>query len=244
MVSLRVSHWSVNAHRMTGYAIYAGMKPHERLQQARLNAGYSTASSAAAAFGWTPSTYLGHENGSRGLRADAAKRYARAFGVSWAWLMGADEGFEEVIDALTPIPVAGVLDPGAYRERGFRLEGIPAELHLQVFGYNSAELEAFVAYGSRDAQHFVISAKAGALALVEDDELIVQRSDGARVETAAWRLERGPRGLELRAVYAPHVSVGREPSEVLNDADVRVIGVVVAEFKVKRRPMRPSEDEE
>jgi len=221
------------------------MKQHERLQQARLNAGYSTASAAAEAFGWAASTYLGHENGSRGLRTDAAKRYARAFGVSWTWLMGADEGFEEVVNTLTPIPVVGVLDPGAYREPGFRLEGTPTELFLQVFGYNSEELEAYAVYGtSRQAQHFVIAAKRGTPALLEDDELILQRIEGSRVELAAWRLERGPRGIELRTAYAPHVSLSAEPLDIVDDDNVQVVGTVVAEFRIKRRPMRPVTDDE
>lgn len=63
----------------------------ERLREARLRAGYATATDAARAFGWTPSTYMGHENGSRGLRKEAAQRYARGFGVSWTWLLGGDE---------------------------------------------------------------------------------------------------------------------------------------------------------
>ena len=62
--------------------------PAQRLQLARERAGYRTGTDAARAFGWKASTYLGHENGSRGLRKDAAQRYARAFGVQWTWLIG------------------------------------------------------------------------------------------------------------------------------------------------------------
>lgn len=65
--------------------------PHERLQQAREERGYATGTAAAEAFGWPISTYLGHENGSRGLRADAARRYAAALGADPAWLLLGDD---------------------------------------------------------------------------------------------------------------------------------------------------------
>ena len=66
-------------------------EPHERLKVARLLAGYSSATEAAKAFGWTVSTYLGHENGSRGLQADAAQRYGRAYRVPWTYLLTGHE---------------------------------------------------------------------------------------------------------------------------------------------------------
>lgn len=58
----------------------------DRLREARIAAGYADATAAAAAFGWKYPTYAGHENGSRGARADAIQRYARAFGVDPSWL--------------------------------------------------------------------------------------------------------------------------------------------------------------
>lgn len=64
-----------------------------RLRQARANAGFENATEAAKRFGWTISTYLGHENGSRGFKIDSAREYARAFKVSPEWLMfGGPEG--------------------------------------------------------------------------------------------------------------------------------------------------------
>lgn len=76
-------------------------EPHERLQQARGNAGYSTATEAAQRRGWTVSTYLGHENGTRGLRAPTAATYAEAFNVEPAWLLYGEASDKEVS------PVAG-----------------------------------------------------------------------------------------------------------------------------------------
>lgn len=61
--------------------------PAERLRIARLRAGYETAKEAALALGFPVSTYLGHENGSRGYPAKKAAIYARKFKVREQWLL-------------------------------------------------------------------------------------------------------------------------------------------------------------
>jgi transcriptional regulator with XRE-family HTH domain len=62
------------------------MNAHQRLQEARKFKGYTTPTDAARENGWTISTYLAHENGSRGLTLEAAARYADAFGCDPGWL--------------------------------------------------------------------------------------------------------------------------------------------------------------
>lgn len=61
--------------------------PAERLRFARQRAGYKTGKGAAKALGFPVSTYLGHENGSRGFPAKKADVYARRFKVSPEWLL-------------------------------------------------------------------------------------------------------------------------------------------------------------
>lgn len=61
--------------------------PNARLKEARIKAGFETAKAAADKFRWHRSTYAAHENGQNGLREDAAERYAKAFGVTKAWLL-------------------------------------------------------------------------------------------------------------------------------------------------------------
>lgn len=61
--------------------------PAERLRVARLRAGYETGKDAAEAMGQPVSTYLGHENGSRGYPAKKAAIYARKFKVREQWLL-------------------------------------------------------------------------------------------------------------------------------------------------------------
>jgi hypothetical protein len=59
----------------------------DRLRTARIAAGYATGTAAAEAFGWKPSTYLGHENGDRELSKAAARRYGTALKVDPAYLL-------------------------------------------------------------------------------------------------------------------------------------------------------------
>jgi len=59
----------------------------QRLKDARVRAGFSSALDAVRQFGWIQSTYLGHENGSRGIKAAMARQYAKAFGISLDWLL-------------------------------------------------------------------------------------------------------------------------------------------------------------
>ena len=63
----------------------------DRLRKARLAKGFKSARSAAIRHGWVPSTYASHENGQTPVPVDDAKGYARAYGVTAAWILTADE---------------------------------------------------------------------------------------------------------------------------------------------------------
>lgn len=85
-----------------------------RLRQARERAGYENARVASERFGWTYSTYVGHENGNRGMKASTLGEYARAFKVDLRWLMtgqGAistektSSGFAEDAPGFDPHPI-------------------------------------------------------------------------------------------------------------------------------------------
>ncbi|GEP00566.1 XRE family transcriptional regulator [Methylobacterium haplocladii] len=65
--------------------------PAERLQFLRKRAGFETASDAARAYGWTKSTYLGHENGDRNPSRESAKRYAKAYKERWEWIIDGEQ---------------------------------------------------------------------------------------------------------------------------------------------------------
>lgn len=64
----------------------------ERLRIARIHAGFRTQQQAATHFGWKLPTYKTHEHSDRDdreghLRSDVAVTYAKAYGISVAWLL-------------------------------------------------------------------------------------------------------------------------------------------------------------
>lgn len=67
------------------------MEAHDRLKQARLDAGFRTATEAARILRVKVPTYLGHENGSRKFDTGYAKLYARHFKVSSGWLLTGEQ---------------------------------------------------------------------------------------------------------------------------------------------------------
>ncbi len=91
--------------------------PGERLKDLRIKRGYGSARDVCRAFGWNEATYRGHENGFRGMRVDAAQRYARALGSSAAFILtGQEDGrANSPIGAITQVPVVGIVSAGAFR---------------------------------------------------------------------------------------------------------------------------------
>jgi hypothetical protein len=59
----------------------------ERLRHARLRAGVAQRFGVAERFGWDYPTYVSHERGQVSLSLQAAKQYAKGFGVSVEWLL-------------------------------------------------------------------------------------------------------------------------------------------------------------
>lgn len=90
------------------------MEPKDRLQKARRDAGFENAVDAARAFGWGLSTYISHENGTRGLKPDVAERYARAFRVPAEWLL-LNKGRKAAspTDRRRTVPLVGYVGAGA-----------------------------------------------------------------------------------------------------------------------------------
>lgn len=89
----------------------------DRLRQARINAGYESATAAARAFGWEPAAYRHHENGTRAFDVDTAKRYAKAFKVKPGWLLSLDKDPAPTGEAaLRTIEVTGAVAAGVWKE--------------------------------------------------------------------------------------------------------------------------------
>lgn len=71
----------------------------ERLRDARIAAGFQSASSAAKSHGWSVSTYIAHENGQNDYSPEKAEVYAKAFKTSAEWLLFGKEDLAFGIDA-------------------------------------------------------------------------------------------------------------------------------------------------
>jgi phage repressor protein C with HTH and peptisase S24 domain len=115
--------------------------PHQRLRFAREQAGFARASDAARAMGIGEPTYLGHENGSRGL-SRAAARYARFFRVSLDWLIGGRGEFRltggEARLTSTLEPPAGLSEPSPPAPPRNAEVGGPARFAAAIPAYGQA----------------------------------------------------------------------------------------------------------
>lgn len=80
----------------------------QRLKEARLQAGFHTAASAAEHFNWNRNTYSSNENGNAIFSYRRAKQYAEAFGVDPAWLY---EGLAPAETDAPPAPPREILVP-------------------------------------------------------------------------------------------------------------------------------------
>lgn len=191
------------------------MTPNERLKQARLAAGYSTASDAAEAMGMSRATYIGHENGSRAFRIDAAEKYARWFRVRSSWLLTGEE----------PMKIGGL--PEYERVPLSEVENAPPE---PEFG---ADDNAYVAgekyYGRIPGARPEIDVRAGAGHGSVGNEAVMQIAAGETVTghkvVAEWVLPDNFFRYELQATPASSIFIpviGDSMSPTLSPGD-RVI---------------------
>lgn len=88
----------------------APMPEHERLRQARLEAGFPTATAAARAMGVAVPSYVHHENGTAGL-SRAGRRYATFYRVSYEWLMTGRGAMRD--RRAISVPIIGLVGAGA-----------------------------------------------------------------------------------------------------------------------------------
>lgn len=89
-----------------------------RLVKAREAKGFRFARDATNYFGWPYATYAQHEQGARGITR-AADKYAKAFGVSEAWLLtghGQGPGQKLGYVETRPVEVIGVVQAGEWTE--------------------------------------------------------------------------------------------------------------------------------
>ena len=225
---------------------------HERLSIARERAGYASAADAARALGVKEPTYYSHENGSSGLRASVAEKYARKFRVSLTWLLtGQGElstnGAEPYEIAVAGLPLLGTIQAGHWLETTDAIEGASKEMVPVVKDprFPHAKQYALLVVGdSMDLDYpdgsivtCVDFADSG-LALVEGMLLHVerQRAGGQLVEITLKAVERRRGNIFL----VPHSSNPKHQAFALNgsDSDTEVIarGVVIGGYSPRVIP--------
>lgn len=89
------------------------------MKELRIKRGFESAIDAARAHGWPTTTYQSHENGSRGIKIDVARRYAKAFGTTAAYILtGSKPGNNSstpVVNHLASVPVVAAVSAGTFR---------------------------------------------------------------------------------------------------------------------------------
>jgi hypothetical protein len=74
----------------------------DRLRNARMAAGFASATDAIEYCKWKGSTYRAHENGQNNYNAEYATRYGKAYGVSASWLLLGEGNEDKVITKRQP----------------------------------------------------------------------------------------------------------------------------------------------
>lgn len=197
----------------------------DRLRQARIDAGYEDASTAVKEFGWTYSTYLGHENGSRGVKNPDVAKYAKAFGVSESYLLTGRSGTTT-----------------QNRDTPENHKGHP-ETHVTPFTApsdrtrtNILKLAETLSPRSKKVEVYQLRTHYPSLMLLSGDILIIDAhvtvaTPGQIVVTLIGNAKSGSERTALRLAASPHpIPPIGEPALDSTESE-RMVGVVVASMR-------------
>lgn len=167
-------------------------KPADRLRSARIARGFASAADAARAFGWNVPTYTSHENGTRGIRSDAAERYASAFGITAAELMGLPPGRSSTVEE---VPVLGRAEVGLWRDRRLDAATITSPLSVPAVGpgLGGRDLRFAVQVGDDSLNRILAKGEYAICTPISDDQSDVQ------VNWLVW-IERERDGLVAQSI--------------------------------------------
>lgn len=199
-----------------------------RLRAAREAAGFERASDATDRFGWTYSTYAGHENGARGIKNEALRKYARAFGVSLTWLM---TGTGPMTNSPTPFQM--VTPPETRLSEPDATEFIAKTDRQRA---DIAKIAALICPNTRNPIIYSLNRDYPGLFLMRGDLLIIDQHTDAKVGqitlTRAANSNTGTGHTRLRikasnSLMAPYGSPSVTPEEI----DEAEYGTVVATIR-------------
>lgn len=208
-----------------------------RLREARARAKL-TATEAAARFGWTPSTYYGHENGGRGIPRSRIVDYARAFKVSPNWLLTGAIG-PDVLEITRRVVVVGEVAAGVWQEEETWDERKYDDIPAMPGRYEHLEQVAYLVRGpSMDLERifdgdFVICVTYWQTrdAPQEGDIVLVTRKNGSLTERTVKVVHVTPKCVELqprssdprfqKPIVIPH------DNSAPDDMSVEITGLVI-----------------
>jgi SOS-response transcriptional repressor LexA len=90
-----------------------GTTPAERLRELRAKRGYENATQAANAYGWPVSTYISHENGTRGITLPTARKYGLAYRASPQYILFGDRP-QPTVQQIAAVPLLGEVAAGVF----------------------------------------------------------------------------------------------------------------------------------
>lgn len=227
-------------------------EPAKRLRAARVAKGFKSAKDAAIYYAWDATTYSQHEKGTRGM-SRAVQKYAKAFGVSEAWIMfGSGEPPNLVKnDGLTPanvsfgnVKVTGKVAASTWMdvdEMDFGFDSI--EPVPSASGYEASQQFALIVDGNclnkvaQDGSILVcVTTTAPGVEVKQDDLVIVERRrfGGQMVQRTAKRVRQTANGFELwpESTEPDH----QEPIRLYGDHDGEEIEVIGKVLWILRKP--------
>lgn len=218
----------------------------ERLREARIAAGFESASDAAREFGWERSTYGHHENGTRPFNVEQAKRYARAFRVNPGWLLALDKVQAVPISTEKEriVEVTGAVAAGIWREtwewsQDRRYEVVVGRSPFPHARHWGLEVEGFSMDQLYQPGTILICASIFDIKLEPDtgDVVIVERvrADGTRELTVKefLRDEEDRRWLVPRSnkpEFQAPIEIGRPDYDHIGEDRIQVIAYVVGDY--------------
>lgn len=224
-----------------------------RLKEARITAGFKTATEAARRLNVPESTYLAHENGSRGITSRQMSVYATAYGVNRTWLMF-DENDEQKVHQTDSLWVRGVVQPGLWFEEKAFDSGYTARIigHTERIpviadqAYPKAYQYALFVQGPggpgikglADPGEFLIAAEISGLeaketsSAIPSDFYVIQRTKNEMHTLVVWS------GEKLRAMLETAESLpdcwkattSDKDSGVVAGEELRVRGLIIGKY--------------
>lgn len=218
-------------------------EPRDRLREARTSLR-QTRAQLAAKVGIASSTIAAHESGQNQIKPNIAARYARELGVTPSWLLYGDSTPHPASDPLAfqTIEVVDVIDDGGYEWRRQGDERLTAEppLVMAIPEHASRKLSAYRvrdgAWGDMSRTYLITAEPWPDLRLL--DAVILKETDGSFYRIRVW----GVGGDRDHIIFykGESQSAAQELIKIRKGAptlpSLEILGVVVAEFGVKRPP--------